>query len=98
MSGLRTLLALSARTVLATLRSVLFMAMVLASRVLMPLFRLMAAAGIIVTGFCLLVRRDQTIAMLAGAGLAFAAVALELALGAAVRALAPADVVVISEA
>jgi len=97
MNGIRTLLTLSARTVLATLRSVLFMALVLASRVLVPLFRLMAAAGIVVAGFCALVRRDQTIAMWAGAGLAFASVALELVLGAAVRALAPANVVVISE-
>lgn len=97
MSGLRTLLTLSARTILATLRSVLFMALVLASRVLVPLFRLMGAAGIVVSGFCALVRRDQNIAMWAGAGLAVVAAALELMLGAAVRALAPADVVVISE-
>jgi hypothetical protein len=88
---------MSARTVLATLRSILFMTLVLASRVLVPLLRLMATAGIVVSGFCALVRRDQTTAMWAGAGLAVAAVALELMLDAAIRALAPPDVVVISE-
>lgn len=97
MSGIRTFLALSARTVFATMRSVLFMVLVLASHVLVPLFRLLAAAGIVVSCFCALVRRDQLTAMWAGAGLAFAAIALELMLGAAVRALAPASVVVISE-
>lgn len=97
MSGIRTLLMLSARTVLAALRSVLFAVLVVASRVLVPLFRLMAAAGMIVSGFCALVRRDQVTAIWAGAGLAVASVVLELVLGAAVRALAPADVVVISE-
>jgi hypothetical protein len=61
------------------------------------MLRLMAAAGMVVFGFCALARRDQTTAMWAGAGLAVAAVALELALGAAIRALAPPDVVVISE-
>jgi hypothetical protein len=88
---------MSARPVLATLRSVLFMALLLASRVFVPLLRLMAAAGMVVFGFCALARRDQTTAMWAGAGLAVAAVVLELALGAAIRALAPRDVVVISE-
>lgn len=97
MSRIRSLLAVSVRTAVAALRSVLFIALVLASRMLVPLFRLMAAVGIVVSGFCALVRRDQPIAMWADAGLAFAAVALELSLGAAVRALAPSDVVVISE-
>jgi len=44
-----------------------------------------------------LFRRDLGTPMWAGAALAFAAVALELAIGAALRALAPSDVVVITE-
>ena len=97
MGRARTLMKMSAWAVLAMVRSLLFMALLLVSRVLVPLLRLMAAAGTLVFGFCLMVRRDQATAMWAGAGLAVAAVALELALGAAVRALAPSDVVVISE-
>jgi hypothetical protein len=97
MGRARTLMKMSAGAVLRTVRSLLFMALLLASRVLVPVLRLMAAAGILVFVFCLLVRRDQSTAMWAGAGLAVSAVAVELALGAAIRALAPSDVVVISE-
>jgi hypothetical protein len=67
--------------------------------VLVPLFRLFritATAGTVLFGFCALARRDQSTSMWAGAALAVAAVALELALGAAIRTLAPSDVVVIS--
>jgi hypothetical protein len=87
----------SARAVLATLRSVLFTALLLASRVLVPIFRLAATVGIVLFVFCALARRDQVTPMWTGAALALAGVAFELALGAAVRALAPSDVVVISE-
>jgi hypothetical protein len=86
-----------AKAVFAALRSALFVALVLASKVLVPVLRLTAIAGILMFGFCALARRDQVTPMWAGAGLAVAAVALELALGAALRSLAPADVVVISE-
>ena len=86
-----------ARTLARLLRSGLFVALVLASRVLVPVLRLMATAGIVVFGFCALARRDEVTVMWSGAGLAGAAVALELALGAAIRALAPSSVVVISE-
>lgn len=85
------------RTLVGLLRSGLFVALLLASRVLIPVLRLMATAGIVVFGFCALARRDEVTVMWAGAGLAGAAVALELALGAAIRALAPSGVVVISE-
>jgi hypothetical protein len=91
------LLSVVVKAVLATLRSALFVALVLTSKVLIPVLRLVAIAGILIFGFCALARRDQVTPMWAGAGFAAAAVALELALGAAVRALAPADVVVISE-
>jgi hypothetical protein len=86
-----------AMAVLATLRSALFVVLVLASKVLVPVLRLAALAGILMFGFCVLARRDQVTPMWAGAGIAAAAVALELGLGAAVRALAPSDVAVISE-
>jgi hypothetical protein len=88
---------LVATAVLATLRSAMFVALVLASKVLVPVLRLAAVAGVLMFGFCALARRDHVTPMWAGAGLAVAAVALELGLGAALRALAPADVVVISE-
>lgn len=85
------------RTLAGLLRSGLFVTLLLASRVLVPVLRLMATAGIVVFGFCALARRDEVTVMWAGAGLAGAAVVLELALGAAIRALAPSSVVVISE-
>lgn len=85
------------RTVAGIARSAMFVTLLLASRVLVPVFRLMATAGLLVFSFCVLARRDQVTPMWAGAGLAGAAVVLELALGAAIRALAPSDVVVISE-
>lgn len=97
MDRVRSLMKLSARAVVGALRSVLFVVLVLSSRVLVPLFRFVAAAGIVVFGFCALGRRDQATPMWAGAALAVTAVALELALGAALRALAPPDVVVITE-
>jgi hypothetical protein len=90
-------ISLVAATVLAALRSALFVVLVLSSKVLVPVLRLAAMAGILIFGFCVLARRDQVTPMWTGAGLAVAAVALELALAAAVRALAPADVVVISD-
>ena len=85
------------RTLAGVLRSGLFVALLLASRVLVPVLRLMATAGLVVFGFCALARRDEVTVMWAGAGLAGAAVVLELALGAAIRALAPSGVVLISE-
>lgn len=85
------------RTLAGVLRSGLFVALLLASRVLVPMLRLMATAGIVVFGFCALARRDEVTVMWAGVGLAGAAVVLELSLGAAIRALAPSGVVVISE-
>lgn len=97
MDRTRTVIKASARAALGTLRSALFVALLLASRVLVPLFRLAATAGIVLFGFCAFVRLDQATPMWAGAALAFFSVALELALGALIRALAPSDVVVISE-
>jgi hypothetical protein len=97
MGSARLVIKMLARAVLSALRSVLFVTLLLASRVLLPLFRLMTTTGIVLFGFCALARRDQSTPMWAGAALAFVAVALELVLGAAIRALAPADVVVITE-
>jgi hypothetical protein len=91
------MLRIFAKAVLGTLRAVLLAVLLLVSRVLVPLLRLVAAAGMVVLGFCALAMREQTVAMWAGAGVAVVAVGLELALGAAVRALMPSDVVVISE-
>jgi hypothetical protein len=59
-----------ARTLAGLLRSGLFVALLLASRVLVPVLRLMATAGIVVFGFCALARRDEVTVMWAGAGLA----------------------------
>lgn len=92
-----SVLRMSARAALKVLRSASFVTLVLVSRLLLPLLRLVAAAGILLFGFCVLFRRDLGTPMWAGAALAFAAVAMELALGAAIRALAPSDVVVVTE-
>lgn len=97
MSKTRSVIRISAWAVLRTLRAILFAALLLASRLLVPLFRLAAAAGIVLFGFCALAWREQTTPMWVGVALAVVAVALELALGAVIRALAPSDVVVISE-
>lgn len=93
----KSLLGTSARALVGVMRSALFVALLLASRVLVPVLRVIATAGLVVFGFCALARRDQVVAMWAGAALAAGSVALELALGAAIRALAPSDVIVISE-
>lgn len=93
----RLMMRVSARIVLTVLRALLFAALLLASRMLVPLLRLAATAGIVLFGFCALVRRDLGTPMWAGVALAVSAVVLEVALGAAVRALAPHDVVVVSE-
>ena len=92
-----SVLGVSIRAAVQVLRSALFVALLIVSRVLSPVLRLVAAAGILLFGFCVLFRRDLGTPMWAGAALAFAAVALELAIGAALRALAPSDVVVITE-
>lgn len=88
---------LSMIVALKVLRSALFVTLVLMSRVLTPVLRLVAAAGVLLFGFCAFFRRDLDVPMWAGAALAFSAVAVELGLGAAVRAMAPSDVVVITE-
>jgi hypothetical protein len=87
----------SVRVALKALRSALFVVLVLVSRLLLPVLRLVTAGGVLLFGFCVLFRRDLGTPMWAGAALAFTAVALELAVGAALRALAPSDVVVITE-
>lgn len=92
-----SLLGMSARAAVKVLRSASFVVLVLVSRLLLPVLRLGAAGAVLLFGFCALFRRDLGTPMWAGAALAFAAVALELALGAAIRALAPPDVVVITE-
>jgi hypothetical protein len=92
-----SLLGKSATALVSVARSALFVALLLASRVLVPVLQVMATAGLVVFGFCALARHDQVVPMWAGAALAVGSVALEMALGAAVRALAPSDVVVISE-
>lgn len=90
-------LGLVVRTLGNWLRSGLFVTLLVASRVLVPTLRLMATAGIVIFGFCVLARRDEFTVMWAGAGLATAAVVLEMALDAAIRSLAPSGVLVISE-
>lgn len=97
MYGSEKVLATAFAVLIRALRSVLFVVVLVASRVLVPVLRFIATAGVVVFCFCALARRDQITPMCSGAALAFGAVALELALDMAVRVLAPSDVVVISE-
>jgi hypothetical protein len=82
---------------LTILRHVLYVLLLLAGRVLQPVANLAIVFGLILFLFCLFLRRDMAIPMWAGAGLAVTAAFVSVFYDAALRLVAPDDVVIVSE-
>ena len=79
---------------LHALRFALYIFLLLLGRVLLPIVNLAILVGMVVFLFCLLVRPDLRIPMWAGAGLAISATVASVFYEAALRLVAPADVVI----
>lgn len=86
------------RSVWKALRFVLYIFLLVLGRVLLPISSFAVTIGIVVFLFCLIFRPDLPIPMWAGAGLAVTATAVSVFYEAALRAVAPADVVIVSDA
>ena len=82
---------------LKALRFALYVLLLLLGRVLLPIANFAILIGIVVFLFCLLVRPDLSTPMWAGAGLAVSATVISVSYEAALRLLAPAGVVIVSE-
>lgn len=86
------------RSVWKALRFVLYIFLLVLGRILLPISSFAVTIGIVVFLFCLILRPDLSIPMWAGAGLAVTATAVSVFYEAALRAVAPADVVIVSDA
>jgi hypothetical protein len=82
---------------LTILRHVLYVLLLLAGRVVHPAANLAIAFGLILFLFCLFLRRDMALPMWAGAGLAVTGAFVSVFYEAALRLVAPDDVVIVSE-
>ena len=85
------------KTVFGAIRYGLYVVLLLVGRVLTPIASLAVAGGLIVFLFCLLFLRDRTRLWIGGACLAVGGIALEVIYHAALRLVAPKDVVIVSE-
>lgn len=85
------------KTVFGAIRYGLYVVLLLLGRVLIPMASLAVAGGLIVFLFCLLFLRDRTRLWIGGAYLAVGGIALQVIYHAALRLLAPKDVVIVSE-
>jgi hypothetical protein len=85
------------KTVLGAVRYSLYVVLLLVGRVLVPIASLAVVGGIILFLFCLLFLRDRTPLLIGGACLAVGGVALQVVFHAALRAVAPKGVVIVSE-
>lgn len=74
-----------------------YVLLLLLGRVLQPIAHLAIGVGILIFLFCLLVRPDMSLPMWAGAGLAVAGAIVSVLYEAALRLVAPADVVIVHE-
>lgn len=88
---------MAGKTVLGAIRYSLYVVLLLVGRVLVPIACLAVAGGLIVFLFCLLFLRDRTRLWVGGAGLAVGGIALQVIYHAALRLVAPKDVVIVSE-
>jgi hypothetical protein len=95
--SVRTSIRVVARILLTVLRHLLYVFLLLARRLVRPIADLAIASGLILFLFCLFVRRDMAIPMWAGAGLAGTAMCVSVFYDAALRLVAPDDVVIVSE-
>lgn len=78
-------------------RLILYVLLLVLGRVLQPIANFAIGVGLLIFLFCLVVRPDMTLPMWAGAGLAVAATVVSLFYEAALRLVAPADVVIVRE-
>lgn len=76
---------------------VLCILLLVLGRVLLPIASLAITVGVVVFLFCLILRPDLSIPMWAGAGLALGATAISALYEATLRAVVPADVVIVSD-
>jgi hypothetical protein len=86
------------RGLFATVRFSMYVVLLMVGRVLIPLTALVIVGGMILFAFCLLFLRDRTGLMIAGACMALGGVALQVFYDAALRLVAPADVVIVRDA
>lgn len=82
---------------IGVIRFVLYVLLLLLGRVLRPVAGFLIGVGLLIFLFCLLFRPDITLPMWAGAGLAVAATVVSVFYEAALRLVAPPDVVIVHE-
>lgn len=85
------------KTVLGTIRYSFYIVLLMVGRVLVPIASVAVAGGLVLFLFCVLFLRDRTRLWIGGAALAFAGIALQVIYHAALRLVAPKDVVIVSE-
>lgn len=83
------------KSLIGVVRLILYVTLLVLGRVLLPMANLAIGAGLMVFLFCLFLRPDMTLPMWAGAGLAVTATVVSLFYEAALRLVAPADVVIV---
>ena len=85
----KALLVVAARSMLAVIRFCLYVLLLLAGRILLPVTGIATVIGTIVFLFCALLRPDLQMPMWSGAGLAIAATIVSVFYDAALRLVAP---------
>lgn len=93
----KKVVVVAGKAVLEAVRYSLYVVLLLVGRVLIPVASLAVVGGIILFLFCLLFLRDRTPLLIGGACLAVGGVTLQVVFHAALWAVAPKGVVVVSE-
>ena len=78
-------------------RFVLYVLLLVLGRALLPVANMAIIIGLVVFLFCVLIRPDLSTPMFASAGLAVSSAALSVFFEAALRAVAPANVVIVTD-
>lgn len=86
-----------AKCLIEVLRFTLYVLLLLLGRVLQPVANFAIGVGLLIFLFCLFLRPDMTLPMLAGAGLSVAATVVSVFYEAALRLVAPANVVIVRD-
>lgn len=85
------------KSLIGVVRLMLYVMLLVLGRVLLPITNLAIGTGLLVYLFCLFIRPDMTLPMWAGAGLGVTATIVSLFYEAALRLVAPADVVIVRD-
>lgn len=85
------------RSVIRAVRFSFYVVLVLIGRVLVPIVSLAVVGGLVLFGFSLLFWREQVWLLVLGAGMAAGGVVLQVFYDAALRLVAPDDVVIVRE-